>query len=80
MEELPEPAVFRGSIGNGQFSLDGQRLLFLSGGMWNVFDSMRLIDVTPSCIERRSQCQVFEEKPVPPWLVGHRSSGECVYS
>ena len=46
-EEPAEPVVFRGSIGIPQFSLDGQRLLILSGGTFNVFDSMRLIDVSP---------------------------------
>ena len=47
MQEPAEPVVFRGSIGIAQFSSDGQRLLILSGGMLNVFDSMRLIDVSP---------------------------------
>jgi hypothetical protein len=46
-EERAEPVIFRGSIGIPQFSPDGQRLLILSGGVWNVFDTMRLIDVSP---------------------------------
>ena len=46
MEEPAEPAVFRGAIGIPQFSSDGQRFLILSGDMVNVFDSMRLIDVS----------------------------------
>ena len=47
MQEPAEPVVFRGSIGTAQFSPDGQRLLILSGGTWNMFDTMRLIDVSP---------------------------------
>src|SRR5206468_8101507 len=47
MQEPAEPVVFRGSVGVAQFSSDGQRMLILSGGIWNVFDSMRLIDVSP---------------------------------
>ena len=36
MQEPAEPVVFRGSIGIAQFSSDGQRMLTLSGGIWNV--------------------------------------------
>jgi hypothetical protein len=63
-----EPAVFRGSIGIPQFSLDGQRLLILSGAMINVFDSMRLIDVSPLYRLREGPPKKVEEKPAPPWL------------
>ncbi len=67
-EEPAEPVVFRGSVGIPQFSSDGQRLLILSGGMLNVFDSMRLIDVSPLYRPREAAPEKFEEKPVPPWL------------
>jgi hypothetical protein len=68
MQESAEPVVFRGSIGIPQFSSDGQRLLILSGGMWNVFDSMRLIDVSPMYRPQEAAPENFEGKPVPPWL------------
>jgi hypothetical protein len=68
MQEPAEPVVFRGSIGTAQFSPDGQRLLILSGGIWNVFDSMRLIDVSPLYRTREAASENFEEKPAPPWL------------
>jgi hypothetical protein len=68
MQEPAEPAVFRGSIGVAQFSLDGQRMLILSGGIWNVFDSMRLIDVTALNRTAKAVPETFEEKPAPPWL------------
>ena len=68
MQDPAEPAVFRGSIGIAQFSSDGQRLLILSGGMWNVFDSMRLIDVSPLYRTQEAAPEKFEEKPAPPWL------------
>ena len=68
MQEPAEPVVFRGSIGIAQFSSDGQRLLILSGGMWNVFDSMRLIDLSPLYRQRETAPENFEEKPAPPWL------------
>ncbi len=45
-QEPAEPVVFRGSIGIAQFSSDGQRMLILSGGLVNVLDTMRLIDVS----------------------------------
>ena len=67
-QEPAEPVVFRGSIGIPQFSSDGQRLLILSGGMWNVFDSMRLIDVSPLYRTQETAPENFEEKPAPPWL------------
>jgi hypothetical protein len=60
--------VFRGSIGIAQFNSDGQRLLILSGGIWNVFDSMRLIDVSPLYRSQEAAPEKFEQKPVPPWL------------
>ena len=67
-QEPAEPVVFRGSIGIPQFSLDGQRLLILSGGMWNVYDSLRLIDVSPLYRPQKAAPEKFEEKPAPPWL------------
>jgi hypothetical protein len=51
-----------------QFSPDGQRMLIVSGGIWNVFDSMRLIDVTPLCRTWKPVPKDFEPKPAPPWL------------
>lgn len=68
MQEPAEPVVFGGSIGNAQFSSDGKRLLILSGGIWNVFDRMRLIDVSPLYRTQEAAPEKFEEKPVPPWL------------
>jgi len=68
MQEPAEPVVFRGSIGTAQFSPDGQRLLILSGGIWNVFDSMRLIDVSPLYRTQSKAPEKFEDKPAPPWL------------
>jgi Novel STAND NTPase 1 len=68
MKEPAEPAVFGGSIGIAQFSSDGKRLLILSGGIWNVFDRMRLIDVSPVYRTQERAAEKFEEKPVPPWL------------
>jgi hypothetical protein len=67
-EEPAEPVVFRGAIGIPQFSLDGQRLLILSGATWNVFDSVRLIDVSPLYRQRKAGPEKLEEKPAPPWL------------
>ena len=80
-QEPAEPVVFRGSIGIPQFSLDGQRLLILSGGMFNVFDSVRLIDVSPlyrpqeartrkirrkTCASMAGRhCQRSERAPIP---------------
>jgi hypothetical protein len=63
-----EPVVFRGSIGIPQFSPDGQRMLIVSGGIWNVFDRMRLIDVSPMYRTQEPAAQKFEDKPAPQWL------------
>jgi hypothetical protein len=68
MQEPAEPVVFRGSIGIAEFSPDGQRLLILSGGIWNVFDSMRLIDVSPLYRTQEAAPENFDGKPAPPWL------------
>ena len=68
MQQPAEPVVFRGSIGVAQFSSDGQRMLILSGGIWNVFDSMRLIDVSPLSRTQSPTPETFEDKPAPPWL------------
>jgi hypothetical protein len=66
-QEPAEPVIFRGPIGIPQFSSDGQRLLILSG-MWNAFDSLRLIDVSPLYRTREATPESFEEKPAPRWL------------
>jgi hypothetical protein len=68
MQEPAEPVVFRGSIGVVQFSSDGQRMLVLSGGMSNLFDTMRLIDVSPLYRTQKLASEKFEGKPAPPWL------------
>ena len=68
MQEPAEPVVFGGSVGIAQFSSDGRRLLILSGGIRNVFDSMRVIDVSPLYRTLEPAPENFEEKPVPPWL------------
>ena len=69
MKEPAEPVVFRGSMGIPQFRLDGQRLLILSGGTWNVYDSLRLIDVSPLYRPRAEAApENFKAKPAPPWL------------
>jgi hypothetical protein len=67
-EEPAEPVVFRGAVGIPQFSLDGQRLLILSGGMFNTFDTMRLFDVSQLYRPQEAAPEKFEEKPAPPWL------------
>jgi Novel STAND NTPase 1 len=67
-EKPAEPVVFRGSLGFPQFSLDGQRLLILSGAMFNVFDSVRLVDVSPLYRKQDDASQKLEAKPAPPWL------------
>lgn len=68
MKEPAEPAIFGGSIGIAQFSSDGKRLLILSGGIWNVFDRMRLIDVSPLYRNQQAPPEKLEERPAPPWL------------
>ena len=68
LKEPAEPAIFGGSIGIAQFSSDGKRLLILSGGIWNVFDRMRLIDVSPLYRTRERVPEIIEEKPAPQWL------------
>jgi hypothetical protein len=68
MEKPAAPVIFGGSIGSAQFSSDGQRLLILSGGILNVFDRMRLIDVSPLYRTQESAPEKFENKPAPPWL------------
>ena len=68
MQEPAEPVIFGGSIGVAQFRSDGQRMLILSGGIWNVFDRMRLIDVSPLYRTQEPAPEKFEEKPAPPWL------------
>jgi len=62
------PIVFRGIVGIPRFSLDGQRLLILSGGLVNALDSMRLIDVSPMYRTWTAAPVKFEDKPAPPWL------------
>jgi hypothetical protein len=73
-EHPVEPVVFRGSVGIPQFSVDGQRLLILSGAMFNVFDSMRLIDVSPLYRPWKAPPEKLGEKPAPPWLAGIASA------
>ncbi len=68
MEEPAEPVVFRGSMGIPQFSSDGQRLLILSGGLWNVYDTLRLVDVSSFYRQQETGPEKFKEKPAPPWL------------
>ena len=67
-QESAEPVVFRASMGVPQFSPDGKRLLILSGGVWNVFDNMRLIDVSQLYRPQEAAPENFEGKPAPPWL------------
>ncbi len=67
-EKPAEPVVFRGSVGIPQFSPDGQRLLILSGAMFNVLDSMRLIDVSQLYRPREAAPEKLEDKPAPQWL------------
>ena len=67
-QESAEPVVFRGSMGVPQFSPDGKRLLILSGGVLNVFDNMRLIDVSQLYRPQEAAPENFEGKPAPSWL------------
>jgi len=67
-QEPAEPVVFSGIIGIPQFSSDGQRLLILSGGLVNVLNSMRLVDVSQLYRPQEAAPEKFEEKPAPPWL------------
>ena len=43
-------------------------MLIVSGGIWNVFDRMRLIDVSRLYRKQETVPEKFEEKPAPPWL------------
>ena len=36
--------------------------------MFNVFDSMRLVDVSPLYRTQEAQTKTLEAKPAPPWL------------
>jgi len=55
-------------MGIPQFSPDGQRSLILSGGLLNVYDTIRLIDVCPFYRPQEPACENFQPKPAPPWL------------
>ena len=77
-QEPAEPVVFRGTIGIPQFSLDGQRLLILSGGMPNVLDTARLIDVSQLYRPQEAAPKTFEEKPAPPWLAEIASAASAL--
>lgn len=67
-QEPAEPVVFRGAVGIPLFSPDGRRLLILSGPMFNLFDSLRLIDVGPLNRPWKAPSEKLEVKPAPPWL------------
>jgi WD40 repeat protein len=67
-QESAEPVVFRGSMGVPQFSPDGKRLLILSGGVSNMYDNMRLIDVSQLYRPQEAAPENFEGKPAPRWL------------
>jgi hypothetical protein len=67
-QERAEPVVFRGSIGVARFSSDGERMLILSGGGWNIVDTMRLVDVSPLYRTQEPAPEKFGDKPAPPWL------------
>ena len=68
MEDPAEPVIFGGSIGIAQFSSDGQRLLILSGGIWNVYDRMRLVDVSSLYRTLKPAPENLEAKSAPQWL------------
>jgi hypothetical protein len=53
-------------------------LLILSGGTWNVYDSLRLIDVSPLYRPREAAPEKFEAKPAPPWLADIASAVSAV--
>ena len=73
-----EFVLFRGPIGIPQFSPDGQRMLILSGGIGNVLDTMRLIDISPMCRIQESAPERFEEKPAPAWLAEIASAASAL--
>jgi hypothetical protein len=77
-QEPAEPVIFSGSIGIPKFSSDGQRLLILSGGAGNAFDTMRLIDVSPLYRTREAAPRTFEKKPAPPWLAEIASAASAL--
>ena len=43
-------------------------MLILSGGLVNVLDRMRLIDLSALYRTRKPAPEKFEDKPAPPWL------------
>ena len=67
-QEPAEPVLFRGAFGIPLFSLDGRRLMIFSGPMFNMFDTMRLIDVSQLYRPQEAAPEKFEAKPAPPWL------------
>ena len=80
-EQVQYPAefvLFRGPIGIPQFSPDGQRMLILSGGIGNVLDTMRLIDISPLCRMQQATPERFEEKPAPAWLAEIASAASAL--
>jgi hypothetical protein len=72
-----EPICFQGTFGVPSFSLDGQKVLTLSGDAWPLFDSIQLWDVSL----RRSPNPDPNFEPhgqaAPPWLsdLGRAISG-----
>ena len=79
-EKPAEPVVFRGSIGIPQFSLDGQRLLILSGAMFNVFDSVRLVDVSPLYRPQEAATKKLEDKTCASMVGRHCQRSERLRS